>query len=235
MAAALRTARLRLSIVTTVALLAAGLFSTVGATKVTFRFRPPEDARSVTVAGSFNDWSTTANPLFDPEGDGVYEVQLEIAPGEHPYKYVVDGNRWITDLAAPKFVDDGYGGQNSVLIVTGDAPLFAGEPGGGAAVEPSGTAVTFRYRHEGGHANAVSVAGSFNDWNAAAHPMSDPDGDGIWETTIHLMPGEYAYQFVVDGDDWRGDPAARRREPDGFGGENALLTVREEPMTAGER
>ena len=233
MTGAFHPVRFRLSLVFS-ALFLSGVFSSAVAAKVTFRYRAPEDAISVTVAGAFNDWSTTANPMFDADGDGVYEIELEIAPGRHPYKYVVNGNRWITDETAPEFADDGYGGQNSVLIVVGDDPVFAGEPPSEGAA-PSGTPVLFLFDPGEGRVNAVSVAGSFNDWNAAAHPMSDPDGDGVWETTIHLLPGDYAYQFVVDGDDWRGDPSAGRREPDGFGGANALLTVGDEPVTAGER
>jgi len=46
----------------------------------------------------------------------------------------------------------------------------------------------------------VFVAGSFNDWNAAATPLSDPDGDGVWTAELNLPPGEYAHKFIVDGE-----------------------------------
>ena len=31
------------------------------------------------------------------------------------------------------------------------------------------------------------------------YPLSDPDGDGIWETTLNIPPGEIRYQYFLDG------------------------------------
>ena len=205
-------------------LLIAGALSPSEATDVTFRFRPPEDASMVTVAGTFNDWSTSADPMADPEGDGVWEVTLDLHIGNHQYKYVVNGSDWITDEFAEEFADDGFGGRNSVLYV-GEEPVLAGEPSGTAA-DPKGTPVMFRFRPPVGRANAVSLAGSFNNWNAAADVLTDTDGDGVWEITVYLEPGEYDYQFVVDGERYLADPSGSRHEKDGFGGRKTILTVK---------
>lgn len=204
-----------------------------GATPVRFRFRAPESARTVSVAGTFNGWNTSAALLADPDGDHVWECELLLDRGTHQYKFVVDSTRWFTDETATAFADDGFGGRNSVLEV-GDAALDAGEPASAAAA-PSGTPITFRFRPRDKNVNAVSVAGSFNDWNAAAHILTDADGDGVWEIVLHLAPGSYAYQFVVDGDRWTTDPAAARYADDGFGGRNALLEVATEPIVTGPR
>jgi hypothetical protein len=41
-----------------------------------------------------------------------------LPPGPHQYKFVVDGgNQWIKDTMNPNTADDGFGGQNSVLVV----------------------------------------------------------------------------------------------------------------------
>jgi len=61
----------------------------------------------------------------------------------------------------------------------------------------------------------------------------DPDRDGLWEITLRLEPGEFAYQFVLDGDRWISDPSAIRFEDDGFGGRNARLTVGGDPLVVG--
>ena len=53
---------------------------------------------------------------------------------------------------------------------------------------------------------SVHVVGDFNDWSKTANPMSDPDGDGIWETTLTLIPGEYQYRFWIDDMIWIKDP-----------------------------
>lgn len=74
-------------------------------------------------------------------------------------------------------------------------------------------------------ATSVSVAGTFNGWNAQANPMSDPEGDGIWTTVIELAPGTYQYKFVVNGSEWYEDPYSADYAPDGFGGKNSVIYV----------
>lgn len=80
---------------------------------VRFVFYAPE-ARVVTVAGSFNDWSLTAAPLA--RADSVWTITLSLPAGQHEYAFVVDGRRWMTDPAAPA-VDDGLGHRNSLVAV----------------------------------------------------------------------------------------------------------------------
>ncbi|MEM6380945.1 MAG: serine hydrolase, partial [Bacteroidota bacterium] len=46
-------------------------------------------------------------------------------------------------------------------------------------------------------ASSVSVQGSFNDWSSSSIPMLKKNG--VWTTTITLPPGQYLYQFVVNG------------------------------------
>ncbi len=54
---------------------------------VTFRVWAP-NADSVTVAGSFNDWSRSAHPLTN-EGGGVWSVEVECAKPGDTYRYVI--------------------------------------------------------------------------------------------------------------------------------------------------
>lgn len=219
------------------AILAAGAAAPAAAdearTPVTFLFRPASEPTLVTVAGTFNDWNPRATPLGDPDGDGVWSITLRLEPGRYQYKFVVNGTEWFTDESAAGFAPDGFGGRNSLLDI-GDEPLTVGiTPETQAAVEVSGTEVTFRFRADRETTNAVSVAGSFNGWNGAAHVLADPDRDGLWEITLRLEPGEHAYQFVLDGDRWVSDPSATRHEDDGFGGRNARLTVGGDPVVVG--
>ena len=71
-------------------------------------------------------------------------------------------------------------------------------------------------------AKQVYVAGSFNNWHAAALPLK-PAGDE-WVAEVKLAPGRYEYLFVVDGK-WLPDPNAREKIPNPFGGFNSLLSV----------
>ena len=53
-------------------------------------------------------------------------------------------------------------------------------------------------------ADAVFLAGSFNNWNPMETPMVR-DEDGQWTASLNLAPGRYEYKFVVDGD-WCCEP-----------------------------
>lgn len=74
------------------------------------------DARTVTLAGTFNQWDAAATPLVESDG-GVWAATLVLPAGEHQYAFVVDGERWVPDPAAPG-VDDGFGRRNSVLTLS---------------------------------------------------------------------------------------------------------------------
>lgn len=76
-------------------------------------------ARSVEVVGSFNDWSRGALALHDDDHDGIWHGAVVLPAGQHEYMFVVDGERWIADPLAGRYVDDGFGAgrENAVLIV----------------------------------------------------------------------------------------------------------------------
>ena len=84
--------------------------------------------------------------------------------------------------------------------------------------------VTFTFSPPG-RAEAVTLAGSFNNWSRDAQPMTVDPATGAWTVTIELMEGEYQYKFVVDGSKWFQDPAQELKAPDGFGGYNSVLRV----------
>lgn len=83
---------------------------------VQFVFVHP-DAQSVSVAGDFNGWDTARHLLRDPHGDGVWTGLIEVPAGVHKYMFVVDGEEWVTDPFAERYVDDGFGMRNAVLAV----------------------------------------------------------------------------------------------------------------------
>jgi hypothetical protein len=74
-------------------------------------------AKRVTVAGTFNQWDQNAAPLTPAGTDGVWVTTLELPIGQHQYAFVVDGQRWVADPAAPG-VDDGFGRRNSIVAAT---------------------------------------------------------------------------------------------------------------------
>lgn len=213
-----------------------------GMTRVTFRYQPAPGARTVSVAGSFNNWTVDATPLQDPTGGGIWEAVLDLAPGTYQYKFVIDGSQWKTDETATESTDDGFGGKNSVLNVAGSTMtvgLKAGaspkpvKDGGPTPAAGATTSVTFRYQPVIGGVNSASVAGSFNGWDATKNPMSDPDKDGVWEATVLLPAGKTEYKFVVNGDQWFVDDFAPDSAPDGLGGQNSVVIVGANSMILG--
>ena len=76
-------------------------------------------ARSVEVVGTFNDWRRGALPLSDEDHDGIWHGAVVLPAGQHEYMFVVDGERWVADPLAGRYVDDGFGAgrQNALLIV----------------------------------------------------------------------------------------------------------------------
>ncbi|HEY8484832.1 MAG TPA: isoamylase early set domain-containing protein [Longimicrobiales bacterium] len=75
------------------------------------------NARSVSLVGDFNGWEPEGYPLHDLDGDGVWTGLVALPPGMHKYMFVVDGNRWVTDPRAERYVDDGFGMRNALISV----------------------------------------------------------------------------------------------------------------------
>lgn len=86
----------------------------VDGNQVTFTFKAP-NASQVYLSGNFNGWSPTGDKMTKG-ADGVWSVTIKLKPATYQYKFVADG-AWITDESAASFVDDGFGGKNSVLVV----------------------------------------------------------------------------------------------------------------------
>ena len=87
---------------------------------VRFSFQAP-DARTVTLAGDFNDWRSDALALTDPDGDGVWSGTFALEPGMHKYMFVIDEQHWETDPGADGYVDDGFGMRNALIAI--DPPV----------------------------------------------------------------------------------------------------------------
>jgi len=116
-----------------VAALASGAWAAGGAAPaavdggVLFSFSSP-GAASVSLAGGFNGWDPKALPMSDDDGDGVWEVVLELQPGRsYEYKFVIEGGvLWKEDPHNPHTVDDEHGGHNTVVSIADDGSVVLG-------------------------------------------------------------------------------------------------------------
>jgi hypothetical protein len=80
----------------------------------TFRLKGYQGARLVTLSGAFNNWNPSTTVFA--RGRGEWLCRIDLAPGKHQYKFVVDG-QWIVDPGNPNTEEDSSGNVNSVLVI----------------------------------------------------------------------------------------------------------------------
>jgi hypothetical protein len=174
---------------------------------VTFRVDMSQQtvsANGVHVAGSMQGWNPGGTQLSDANGDGIYEVTLQLAAASYQYKFV-NGNAWGGDEAVPSACAT----NSNREAVVGSSPVTVTSCFGQctqtcAAPTPSAD-ITFSV-----NASLLTVdpsgmwlAGSFTSptWQAGSVAMSDADGDGVWTATVNVSgSAEIAYKF------FNGDP-----------------------------
>jgi len=90
-----------------------GIFAGKPTDEVTVRFTLEHvHARSVSLVGDFSDWKTY--PL-QRVGEH-WEIQIKLKKGRvYTYNFVVDGEHWVPDPKIPFRVEDGFGGEATLL------------------------------------------------------------------------------------------------------------------------
>jgi glycosidase len=89
----------------------------------------------------------------------------------------------------------------------GDDAMTGGEDAGPPPKRVCGTVFTF---HPTTPVASVGVGGEWDSWKPEMQPMTGPDANGDYTTTVMLTPGAYAYKFVAKDsggtDTWQLDP-----------------------------
>ena len=80
-----------------------------------------------------------------------------------------------------------------------------------------------KFAIEAPQAKTVTIAGSFNNWDASSTPLRKSKNK-IWSKDITLKPGRYEYRFVVDGS-WTNDPNNPNRATNTYGSENSVIQL----------
>jgi len=98
---------------------------TQGPDGITFRFEAPS-ARVVQLMGNWpeNNWGAGQAQTgsfrigeMTRDADGIWTRVEKLKPGRYQYKFKIDDTTWKEDPNNPQKVDDGYGGNNSLLNV----------------------------------------------------------------------------------------------------------------------
>jgi 1,4-alpha-glucan branching enzyme len=86
--------------------------------RITFKFNAPE-AKSVHIAGSFNDWKIHSDPLSqskEGETSGTWSRVIYLEPGVYEYRFIVDG-LWHDDVGSAEGWTNEFGSFNCVIWV----------------------------------------------------------------------------------------------------------------------
>lgn len=184
----------------------------------TFTYQPPADAaaiESVTVPGSFNNWSTSADPM-EQQMDGTWQLTVEIPPGRHEYKFYIN-DQWPQDMEhseqwgraehdyrvdplADGYTADGHGGQNAVLDIDPDSEVaegsgFSHDPERAEFVSRAADLVSIRFRT----LEEVVERADLVDGEGGEHEMSlqlSYPGRDVWRVALRDLP--QSYEFVLE-------------------------------------
>lgn len=152
--------------------------------------------RRVLLSGDFNNWSTLKGSMAKVDSGWIADVKLK--PGKHEYKFIVDGH-WINDK---------YNNLES---------------------DHDNNSIYYRYNYTfklSGYTNArkITLAGSFNNWDANSIVMEK--NGGVWQKQLYLHDGTQAYRFFVDRK-WITDPANPNKMQGDDGYTNSVLNLGE--------
>lgn len=96
-------------------------FSSDGKTcTVVFTVNPTaaNGAEKVYLVGEFNSWNATAKPMKkSPDGSFSVKVQLDTNK-EYQFRYCLDGNTWINDWKADKYVRSEMANDDNSVVDT---------------------------------------------------------------------------------------------------------------------
>ena len=80
----------------------------------TFSLLAP-DASSVQLAGEFTQWQERPISL-QKDADGIWRATVKLPPGEHHYRFLVDGE-WRDDPECTLRAPNPFGGENMTRLV----------------------------------------------------------------------------------------------------------------------
>ena len=75
------------------------------------------EAKSLVLVGDFNGWDEASTPMKKAK-DGSFTVTVDMESGcEQQFLYIADGNKWLNDEAADKYITSSLGSENSVIVL----------------------------------------------------------------------------------------------------------------------
>jgi len=167
------------------------------------------------VFGAFNGWNAGANPVTDPDGDGIYcaTVIMDQGPQEYKFFFQEEGEENMTPGDPCTVTNFGFTNREVNVVNGVNQSLTFGwevcDPN--CPAPPPATDIELCVDISCfSSTTAPAIMGAFNGWCAGCNFMSDPDGDGTWCGTVALLEGpqEYKFFFQEEGEEnmTPGDP-----------------------------
>ena len=199
----------------------------VGTAEITFQVNMSTQTvgTGVFLAGSFNGFSTTANPMT-LVGNGIYRATITVDTNVVLQYKFVNGSTYEAGNSACG-IDDGNGGYNRNYVVpeTDDTLAVVCFNECSNCVLPSFADVTFSVNMSNQTISPLGVflAGSFNGFSATADSMISV-GNGVYEITLSLDTTLSVQYKFVNGSSYENGNASCG-VPDGINGYNRIYNV----------
>ena len=204
--------------------------------EVTFQVDMSDELVSVNgvhLAGSFNGFDPTAEPLTD-QGNGIWTTTLVLNQGEvYTYKYI-NGNDFSGLELVPSNCgeDDANGGFNRVITAPTSnetLPLHCFSSCNTCIVPDVTLTFQVDMSNETVDPNGVYIAGSFQDptpWLTGVDALTD-QGNGVWTYELTLPAGSSIEYKYINGTDFLNEESvpATCGVDDGFGAFNRSYTI----------
>jgi 1,4-alpha-glucan branching enzyme len=75
--------------------------------------------RARQLVAEFNDWDTRSTPMISERAGANWRTSVELEGGKrYRFRYLMDGEEWLSDWHADDYVENPYGAGESVVDLT---------------------------------------------------------------------------------------------------------------------
>jgi hypothetical protein len=162
------------------------------------------------INGLFNGWCGNCAELTDLNNDSIWEITVPILEGSGPvsgvpgWEYKFSADNW--NIQENLFSGDpctfsAFGYTNRYINVTQDTILdpVCWQSCNDCYAPQTAYDVTFRLdMSNNSNFSVPEVNGEFNSWCGNCWPMTDDDGDNIWEFNTLIDTAKHEYKFSAD-------------------------------------
>ena len=160
--------------------------------------------------GSFNSWCGNCAQMTDVNNDSIWEITIPILEGAGPvsgvpgWEYKFSADNWNIQeslFSGDPCVFSAFGFSNRFIYVTKDTILdpVCWQSCNDCYAPQTAYNVTFRLdMSNNSNFSVPEVNGEFNSWCGNCWPMTDDDGDNIWEFNTLIDTAKHEYKFSAD-------------------------------------